>query len=70
MISIGINVPFVLMMMLIQSIPPGLALATTMSTSGDIAVIGCGVLGTSLCRQILASADFDGRSGEFVPASF
>jgi len=28
----------------------------------DIAVVGCGVLGTSLCRQILKSRDFNGRT--------
>lgn len=31
-------------------------------TSSDIAVVGCGVLGTSLCKQLLASPDFKGRS--------
>lgn len=31
------------------------------SSSDGIAIIGCGVLGTSLCRQILESSDFDGR---------
>lgn len=29
----------------------------------SIAVIGCGVLGTSLCKQILSCPDFDSKSG-------
>jgi len=30
--------------------------------SSDIAVVGCGVLGTSLCKQLLSSPDFKGKS--------
>uniref|UniRef100_A0A7S2SE39 NAD-dependent epimerase/dehydratase domain-containing protein n=1 Tax=Eucampia antarctica TaxID=49252 RepID=A0A7S2SE39_9STRA len=31
------------------------------SDNGSIAVFGCGVLGTSLCKQLLSSSDFDSR---------
>ena len=34
-----------------------------MVSGGDIAVVGCGVLGTSLCKQLLSSPSFEGRSG-------
>jgi hypothetical protein len=33
------------------------------SKDGDIAVVGCGVLGTSFCKQLLSSPDFQGRKG-------
>jgi len=36
---------------------------TPLAMSADgVAVVGCGVLGTSLCRQILGSSDFGSRS--------
>ena len=38
--------------------------ATT--SESDIAIIGCGVLGTSLCKQLLTSPDFQGRSGTCI----
>jgi len=39
---------------------------TPLAMSADgVAVVGCGVLGTSLCRQILGSSDFGSRSGEW-----
>lgn len=34
---------------------------TTIKPSSDLAVIGCGVLGTSLCRQLLRHAAFEDR---------
>ena len=33
-------------------------------TSSECAVVGCGVLGTSLCKQILASPEFSDWQGE------
>jgi pyrroline-5-carboxylate reductase len=36
------------------------------SPADHIAVIGCGVLGTSLCRQLLESPDFADRKGRTV----
>ena len=42
-----------------------MALASTGYSEG-VAVVGCGVLGTSLCKQILACPDFDGREGELM----
>jgi nucleoside-diphosphate-sugar epimerase len=33
-----------------------------MSNRNDVAVIGCGVLGTSLCKQLLESPDFASRT--------
>ena len=37
-----------------------------MANEDGIAVVGCGVLGTSLCKQLLSSPDFEGVQGEFV----
>jgi hypothetical protein len=42
-----------------------MALASTGNTDG-VAVVGCGVLGTSLCKQILECPDFEGRQGELI----
>jgi len=41
--------------------PPSMAFAS-MSNRNDVAVIGCGVLGTSLCKQLLESPDFSSRT--------
>ncbi len=48
------------------------ATSTQMKSSkdGDIAVVGCGVLGTSLCKQLLSSPDFQGRKGKTNFCSF
>ena len=46
-----------------------MALATTGYSEG-VAVVGCGVLGTSLCKQILECPDFDGRQGELRRSFF
>ena len=40
------------------------AVSNSASSSCDIAVVGCGVLGTSLCRQLLSSPDFESKTGE------
>lgn len=39
-------------------------LSSSASAPSQCAVVGCGVLGTSLCRQLLESPDFEGRSGK------
>lgn len=41
-------------------------MAFAAATNKGIAVVGCGVLGTSLCKQLLESPDFDGRTGTCV----
>ncbi len=35
-------------------------------TSHDIAVVGCGVLGTSLCEQLLSDSEFRSTSGKII----
>ena len=35
-------------------------------SSSECAVVGCGVLGTSLCKQLLASPEFENLKGRFV----
>ena len=41
------------------------AASLTMSAAADgIAVVGCGVLGTSLCKQLIENPKFGSRSGE------
>jgi len=42
---------------------PLTASAMTVSAASDVAVVGCGVLGTSLCKQLLESADFASAKG-------
>lgn len=37
------------------------ALSMSSATTDGIAVVGCGVLGTSLCRQLLDNSNFDSR---------
>lgn len=44
------------------AIAPGRALSMSASSSSDLAVVGVGVLGTSLCKQILSSDDAYFRS--------
>eukprot|EP00980_Cylindrotheca_fusiformis_P030348 scaffold24680_cov113-Cylindrotheca_fusiformis.AAC.1 len=41
-----------------------------MSVSSEYAVVGCGVLGTSLCKQFLDKNEFEAASGESVKISF
>ena len=43
---------------------------TQMSMKSDFAVVGCGVLGTSLCRQLLNSPEFGARVGVFYCLSY
>ena len=56
---------FFLLLGTMISLSPSAAFAAT-SSSGDIAVVGCGVLGTSLCKQLLSSPDFGSKTGEYV----
>ena len=35
----------------------------TITMNEDVAIVGCGVLGTSLCRQLLSSTDFATAKG-------
>ena len=37
----------------------------SMSNRNDVAVIGCGVLGTSLCKQLLESPAFSSRTSTY-----
>jgi hypothetical protein len=37
--------------------------STAMSCTGGVAVIGCGVLGTSLCKQLIEAPEFSEASG-------
>lgn len=46
---------------LLLCFPRSWALAS-MTNRNDVAVIGCGVLGTSLCKQLLESPDFSSRT--------
>ena len=43
------------------------SVSSKQSPRKECAVIGCGVLGTSFCKQLLASSDFEGWSGVYVP---
>jgi hypothetical protein len=52
-----------LLLLLASLISSGMSLA---SSHQQCAVIGCGVLGKSLCQQLLASPDFEGWTGAFV----
>jgi len=38
--------------------------SSSSSLSCSVAVIGCGVLGTRLCQQLLQSPDFEGWTGK------
>eukprot|EP00587_Corethron_hystrix_P011512 CAMPEP_0113322472 /NCGR_PEP_ID=MMETSP0010_2-20120614/15637_1 /TAXON_ID=216773 ORGANISM="Corethron hystrix, Strain 308" /NCGR_SAMPLE_ID=MMETSP0010_2 /ASSEMBLY_ACC=CAM_ASM_000155 /LENGTH=96 /DNA_ID=CAMNT_0000181001 /DNA_START=115 /DNA_END=402 /DNA_ORIENTATION=- /assembly_acc=CAM_ASM_000155 len=58
-------------LLLLLLIPASYALASpkptasnlpTSSVTEDIAVVGCGVLGTSLCQQLLSDPRFAGRT--------
>ena len=50
-----------LTLMLISSMATAFSAPTT-AAKADIAVVGCGVLGTSLCKQLLSHPDFASRS--------
>ena len=52
---------------LLSLFPSCLALSSAgMVLNGEIAVIGCGVLGTSLCKQLIEAPEFSAASGESV----
>lgn len=38
----------------------------SLSSCDSVAIFGCGVLGTSLCKQILSCPDFQSKSGESI----
>ena len=40
------------------------SLPNNFASSSDIAIVGCGVLGTSLCKQLLSSPGFEFKTGE------
>lgn len=41
---------------------PARAFSTPQPITSDLAIVGCGVLGTSLCKQLLSHPDFSSRS--------
>ena len=41
------------------------AFASNKNVADGVAVVGCGVLGTSLCKQLLESPHFSGNTGEW-----
>jgi len=57
----------VLFVVYLQSAVSTFAVSNTISsssptTTNDIAIVGCGVLGTSLCKQLLSSPDFNSKT--------
>ena len=49
-------------LLVLISLTSCMALASTGYIDG-VAVVGCGVLGTSLCQQIMGCADFQDKQG-------
>jgi len=43
-----------------------LAVVPNKASCDSIAIVGCGVLGTSLCKQLLSCPDFQSKSGRFI----
>lgn len=61
LLSLRLRVLTVMMLAASSSVVAGFSTTSSSSPKADIAVIGCGVLGTSLCRQLLSHPDFASR---------
>ena len=55
-----------LLVILLLVCPPSMSLASSNSNGNDVAVIGCGVLGTSLCKQLMESPDFSSQTSAYA----
>jgi hypothetical protein len=58
--------PFSFLLQLLV-VPTVITVTTGLSSSASpsqCAVVGCGVLGTSLCKQLLATPEFEGWTGK------
>lgn len=58
----GINHVLVLLTMISSSTHAFSAPQPAVTANSDLAIVGCGVLGTSLCKQLLSHPDFASRS--------